>query len=71
MPDAVSTATQVSNYSNTPRESVVKIRIGDPDRRNTGPTATYVISYDVRGALRTPEQTSLPEFYWDVTGSTM
>lgn len=70
-PDAVSTATQVSNYSNTPRESVVKIRIGDPDRRNTGPTATYVISYDVRGALRTPEQTRLPEFYWDVTGSTM
>ncbi len=70
-PSDVSTAFQVTNYSNTPRESTIRIRIGDANRRITAPTATYVISYDVRGALRTPEETHKPELYWDVTGSTM
>jgi len=70
-PSDVSTAFQVSSYSNTPRESTIRIRIGDANRRITAPTATYVLSYDVRGALRTPEATNTPEFYWDVTGSTM
>lgn len=70
-PDDVSTATQVTTYSNTPRESTLRIRIGDPNRRITAPTATYVISYDVKGALRTPDETGRPELYWDVTGSTM
>ena len=54
-PSAVSTAWQVSNYSNTERESVMRIRIGDANRTIRTPTATYVLSYDVRGALRTPQ----------------
>ena len=70
-PGDVSTARQVSSYSTTARESVTRIRIGDPNRTIRTPTATYVISYDVRGALRTPEATGKPELYWDVTGSTM
>lgn len=70
-PSDVSTATQVTSYSNTERESAIRIRIGDANRTIRTPTATYVISYDVRGALRTPESTNKPELYWDVTGSTM
>lgn len=70
-PSDVSTATQVTTYSNTPRESTIRIRIGDANRRITAPTATYVISYELKGALRTPDQTHKPELYWDVTGSTM
>ncbi|MDO5533708.1 MAG: DUF2207 domain-containing protein, partial [Propionibacteriaceae bacterium] len=70
-PDPVSTATQVTTRASTDRSSTLRIRIGDPNRRIQAPTATYVISYEVRGALRTPESTNLPELYWDVTGSTM
>lgn len=51
------------------RTGVLRIRIGDPNVTIRAATATYVISYDVRGALRTfPDY---DEFYWDVTGSTM
>ena len=70
-PSDVSTAWQVSNYSNTERESVMRIRIGDANRTIRTPTATYVLSSDVRGARRTPQSTGVPELYWDVTGSTM
>ena len=34
------------------REAELNIRIGDPDRTISAPTATYVISYDVTGAMR-------------------
>ena len=70
-PSDVSTTWRASSYSSTDRESVTRIRIGDANRTIRTPTATYVISYDVRGALRTPESTGVPELYWDVTGSTM
>ncbi len=70
-PSDVSTTWRASSYSSTDREAVTRIRIGDANRTIRTPTATYVISYDVRGALRTPESTGVPELYWDVTGSTM
>lgn len=68
-PSNVSTETAVTQTSSSERESSMRIRIGSADRRISAPTATYVISYDVRGALRTPGDR--PEFYWDATGSTM
>lgn len=51
------------------RTTVLRIRIGDPNVTIRAATATYVISYEVRGALRT--FADYDEFYWDVTGSTM
>lgn len=66
----VSTEVQTTRYNPSPREGVLRIRIGSADRRITAPTATYVINYEVRGSLRTP-QSGVPELYWDVTGSSM
>lgn len=43
------------------------LRIGSPEETVDGRDATYVISYDVRGALRTFDD--LPELYWDVTSN--
>ena len=43
----------------------IDLRIGDPEVEVTGRDATYVISYTVRGALRTVDD--VPEFFWDVT----
>ncbi|MFP5283297.1 MAG: DUF2207 domain-containing protein, partial [Actinomycetes bacterium] len=68
-PSNVSTDVDLFEYQTSPRDGVLRIRVGDPDRTITAPTATYVLSYDVRGALRTPQDR--PELYWDVTGSTM
>ncbi|TWD83152.1 putative membrane protein DUF2207 [Kribbella amoyensis] len=48
------------------RTEVQRVRIGSADRTVTGPTATYVISYQVRGALRHFDDRS--ELYWDATG---
>ncbi|HEX8511169.1 MAG TPA: DUF2207 domain-containing protein, partial [Propionibacteriaceae bacterium] len=48
------------------REQQLVVRIGDPNETISLPTATYVISYQVRGAMR-----SFPgsdEFFWDATG---
>jgi uncharacterized membrane protein YgcG len=48
------------------REEQLRLRIGDPDRTISAPTATYVISYDLTGAMRTFND--YDEFYWDATG---
>jgi uncharacterized membrane protein YgcG len=48
------------------REKQLRIRIGDPDRTISAPTATYVISYHVTGAMRT--FSGYDEFFWDATG---
>ena len=48
------------------REEQLRLRIGDPDETIDTPTAKYVISYDVRGAMRT--FTGYDEFFWDATG---
>ena len=49
------------------RGEQLRIRIGDPDETITSPTATYVITYTVKGAMRTSG--SYDELYWDATGS--
>ena len=44
----------------------MRLRIGDPNETISAPTATYVISYDLTGAMRTFND--YDEFYWDATG---
>lgn len=68
-PDRVSTATSQSSYTTSSRDAALRIRIGDAASTVSAPTATYVVAYDVRGALRTPGDYS--ELYWDVTGSSI
>lgn len=68
-PDNVSTAVQQSRTRPSPRNELLRIRIGDADRTIRAATATYVISYDVRGALRTSK--GVPQLYWDAVGSGM
>jgi len=48
------------------REAELNIRIGDPNRTISAPTATYVISYDVTGAMRS--FSGYDEFFWDGPG---
>ncbi len=49
----------------------LNLRIGDPDRTISSATATYVISYEVKGAMRTFPQQNPPydEFSWDAIGT--
>lgn len=62
-PDQFSTSAQSGT---APRTEYLRIRVGDPDRTISAPTATYVLTYTIRGALRS--QQSYDEFYWDATG---
>ena len=63
-------STRLSTYTNNSgRNSVMTLRIGDPNRTISAATATYVIKYRVTGALMTAN--GVPEFSWDVTGSSM
>jgi uncharacterized membrane protein YgcG len=48
------------------REKQLRIRIGDPDRTVSAATATYVLSYQVTGEMRS--FSGYDEFYWDATG---
>jgi hypothetical protein len=48
------------------REAELNVRIGDPDETISAPTATYVISYDVTGAMRS--FSGYDEFFWDGPG---
>ncbi len=48
------------------REEQLRLRIGDPDRTISLPRATYVLSYEVAGAMRSFD--GYDEFYWDATG---
>jgi uncharacterized protein (TIGR04222 family) len=48
------------------REEELNVRIGDPDETISAPTATYVISYDVTGAMRS--FSGYDEFFWDGPG---
>ncbi|MDX6280413.1 MAG: hypothetical protein QOH03_1484 [Kribbellaceae bacterium] len=59
--------TQTVNKSNHDRDQSLRIKIGASDRTVKGPTATYVLQYDVRGALRHFADHS--ELYWDTTGT--
>jgi uncharacterized protein (TIGR04222 family) len=48
------------------REAELNIRIGDPNQIISADTATYVISYDVMGAMRSFN--GYDEFFWDGPG---
>jgi uncharacterized protein (TIGR04222 family) len=48
------------------REEELNVRIGDPNQTISEPTATYVISYDVTGAMRSFN--GYDEFFWDGPG---
>ena len=68
-PDDISKDVETTRTSTSPRDSTLRIRIGSASQTIAADTATYVISYTVRGALRSPN--AVPEFSWDVTGSSM
>ncbi|GAB3924486.1 hypothetical protein GCM10029976_016270 [Kribbella albertanoniae] len=63
-PDAFDTDTTKKNGD---RDQILRIRIGEEDKIISGQDATYVITYDVRGALRHFDDHS--ELYWDAIGS--
>jgi uncharacterized membrane protein YgcG len=66
-PDDVSTQfSSRTDEAKGGREEQLRLRIGDPDQTISAPSATYVISYDLAGAMRTSG--SYDEFYWDATG---
>jgi uncharacterized membrane protein YgcG len=66
-PDDVSTRfSETRSESRQGREEQLRLRIGDPNETISAAAATYVISYDVAGAMRTSE--SYDELYWDATG---
>ena len=48
------------------REEELNVRIGNPNQTISAPIATYVISYDVSGAMRSFN--GYDEFYWDGPG---
>ncbi|TDD27323.1 DUF2207 domain-containing protein [Kribbella turkmenica] len=63
-PDEFTTETAASNGD---RYQTLRIKIGSSSETIRGYDATYVITYDVRGALRHFDDHS--ELYWDATGS--
>ncbi|WBQ01875.1 DUF2207 domain-containing protein [Kribbella sp. CA-293567] len=65
--DAPDTFTKSTKKSNGDRDQSIQIKIGDADRTISGRQATYVIQYDVRGALRHFDDHT--ELYWDATGN--
>lgn len=65
-PDAPAQFTTSTVNGTAPRTQYLVIRVGDPNRTVTSPTATYVLRYTIHGALRS--QASYAEFYWDATG---
>ena len=66
-PDRVATQYSTSTSdTDGGRTEVLNIRIGDPDRTISAPTATYVLRYDVTGAVRS--FADYDELYWDAPG---
>jgi uncharacterized membrane protein YgcG len=66
-PAVSSEFTEDTTKSNGQRDESLQIKIGSADRTVPGTDASYVIQYDVRGALRHFADHS--ELYWDATGS--
>ena len=52
-----------------PRETYVRIRVGDPDRTISADTASYRVKYTIAGLMRSPD--GVDQLYWDMTGSSM
>ncbi len=71
-PDGVNTdVSRADSSSEKGREVETTLTIGSGSETVSSPTATYVISYDVAGALRTYPGATPPydELFWDATGS--
>ena len=66
-PDNVSTTTTVQRDIGDGRVQTMRVRVGDANRTIFEPTATYDLSYTVRGAMR--NFSGYDELYWDVTGT--
>ncbi|SDT05647.1 DUF2207 domain-containing protein [Microlunatus soli] len=65
-PSIPTTVTPITDGGPLSRTRSTTYRIGDPDIRVSDDTATYVISYRVRGAMR--HSAGYDELYWDATG---
>ena len=66
----VSDMTDISHLEQGgPRNTYVRIRIGDPDRVIRQDTASYRLRYRVAGLVRSPG--GVDQLYWDLTGSSM
>lgn len=66
-PDVATQFSENTFETNNGRNAELRLRIGDPDETVSSATATYVLSYTVKGAMRT--FSDYDEFYWDATGS--
>jgi len=62
-PDAPAQFT-TSTLGEGTRNQALEIQVGSPNQIVTSPTATYTLSYDIAGALRTAD--GVTQFYWDV-----
>ena len=65
-PDVATQWSRTDSEAKDGREVQARLRIGDPDETISADTATYVIAYDLSGAMRTSG--TFDEFYWDATG---
>ena len=66
----VSDQLDIAHLENSgPRDTYVRIRIGDPDRTISADTASYRLRYTVAGLMRSPGGDD--QLYWDMTGSSM
>ena len=67
-PDA--SATFSTSTIGVGRDQQIDIRVGSADQVVSAPTATYTLTYDVEGAMRTSDDASNPydELYWDAIG---
>ncbi len=66
----VSDQIDIAHLENSgPRDTYVRIRIGDPDRTISSETASYRLRYTVAGLMRSPGGDD--QLYWDMTGSSM
>lgn len=71
-PDGVNTDVAQSDATTQKgREKELTLQIGSANETVSTPTATYVISYDVAGAMRTfpAAQPPYDELFWDATGT--
>ncbi|MEA5052914.1 MAG: DUF2207 domain-containing protein, partial [Propionicimonas sp.] len=66
----VSDALDVANLeSDGPRNTDVRLRVGDPERQVWQDSAQYRLRYRIGGLMRTVD--SVEQLYWDMTGSSM
>lgn len=65
-PDPVSTTVMVQRDLKDGRSRLMRVRVGDGTRTIGEPTASYELSYTVRGAVRT--LAGFDELDWNVTG---